>query len=311
MRRVILAVTLFVAAAATAERAGATPIMLQGFAGISGPSLVVGFDTDDAVRTGFTTNVSGPSAWSTGSGWTNFRTEQFGSPSAPGAVAMGGTRLQMIDVGVFGPGVDYNSSVRYPSFSGNLDQRGSLVLGWGEGIGSPNAPGMDLLVLEWGNNEGFWIELMTASGWTGPRYVPAQLALRAGLSPTGAFRSWGTLVDYAWFGLPAGTFIRQVRLTSVLVGDRGVSTDGGVSFAFDPQGVLIVNPQTGQPFSYGPIPPYYTSSDLTADVWYAVSLSGAGPIGDVPEPSSLLLVSAGLSALGAMRRRLISARGRG
>ncbi len=290
-------------AGALAGVAGATPITLQGYLGLTAGALFVNFDTADAVRLGVTSNVSSPSAWMTGSGWTAFRAQQLGGPHTAAAQAMGNTRLQMIDVGVFGPGLTYDSSVRYPSFRGIYDERGGLSLAWGADLGSPNHTGPDLLILEWGGNEGYWINLRTASGWSGPRYVPAALSLRSGSSPNSTLYSWGTLVDYDWFGVRPGGLVREILLTSVLAGDRGTSSDGGFSFAPDPAGALLINPQTNQPFSKGAGPPYYTGSDLTADIWYVVSLSEVASVREAPEPATAWPAAGGLAALAWLRRR--------
>ncbi len=258
------------------------------------PGNSVTFDTANAATTG-TSSLLPSTNFNTGSGGTAFRN----SHNLPLGFDLTPTMFVNCDTS-YPAGTGFNrgaASVSYYSFSGNTGVRDLTTAGWGS-KGSPNGVGSDLLVMEWSNNEGYLVRVSTDGGanYSGWRYTPA--AWSAHDDANGIF-TWQTLVDYSDFGVAANQFVTNVQFESVLAGDKG--TLSGSSYLLDPNGTLLVNPQTGNPFAASGVPDYSAGTDLTADIWYVASLNNLAP---VPEPSTWVLGTIALAGTCIIRRRL-------
>lgn len=265
--------------------------------------------TFDTVRVTNRAVTSGTASYTTGSGMTDLHNQNLTPVVPPQHVRP--SMLVNTDT-TYAAGTGFNrsaTSAGYYSLQGNVGIRGSLSVGWAAPDNSvqvsQNTAGADLAIMEWSNNEGYLVRVQDASsgGWSGWRYTPASWSANDGAA-TLTHRTWITLLDYSSFGIASGGNVSRVEMMSVLAGDAGTGgAAGGLDpsgYAFDPSnpgtGTLLANPQTGNPFSLGPIAPYYTNSDLTADIWYVVSLSNL-----IPSPGAGALL--GLGGLLAARRR--------
>lgn len=251
------------------------------------PGNNVTFDTKNAVTTG-TTNLLPNLGFATGSGNTNFRNRH----NSPGGANLTPTMIVNNDSS-YALGTGFNrggTSVQYYSLRGNTGNRDSITVGWGTTgsnlNGSPNGAGADLLVMEWSNNEGYLVRVSTNGGtnYSDWRYTPA--AWSAHNSSDGHL-TWQTFVDYSDFGVAPGQSVTNVQFSSILAGDKGLLS--GSSYLLDNvNGTPLINPQTGLAFANSGISGYSNGTDLTADIWYAVSLNDIAAVAEVPEPASLV-----------------------
>ncbi|MGH7130662.1 MAG: hypothetical protein ACREJO_01795 [Phycisphaerales bacterium] len=272
------------------------------------PSQVGNSLTWDTANVTNRATTSGTAAYTVGGGLTDLHNENLTPAIPPQHVRP--SMLVNTDT-TYAAGTGFNrgaTSAGYYSFQGNLGIRGSLSVGWAAPdnttLGSSNGAGADLAIMEWSNNEGFLVRVQdTLSGqWSGWRYTPASWAAADTAGTT--YRTWVTLLDYSSFGISSGGSVQRVEMMSILAGDAGTGGNGtgldANGYAFDPfnptTGTIFNNPQHGGAFTNGPIMPYYTTSDVTADIWYVVSLNSL-----VPAPSALAVV--GLSGLTLVRRR--------
>lgn len=181
---------------------------------------------------------------------------------------------------------------------GGSGGRGAVELSWSGGLA--NSTGFDLFVFENGTtptgSELYYVSLFSGGSWTQQRYVaPTQMISPVPSSSEGFF----TFFDFSTWGLGTGAVIDAVRIVGGRSGDLGsydASTSSWIVADTYDVGSAMTNAQ-GNAFgadSYDP------------DMLLVGVLSG--PATTVPEPSTYVLMSAGLATMAVLARRRRSGR---